>query len=236
MTTNLAAPPRALAVAAHPDDNEFGCAGTVAKWAAAGCEVTYVIATDGSKGTWKREQPVAELVATREKEQRAAADVLGVARVVFLRHTDGELENTLDLRREMAGWIRRLRPVVVLTHDPWRRYLLHPDHRAIGMGTCDGVVAARDHLYFPEQLEAGLDAWRPDQILLCMTDTADHFEDVGDTFDLKIEALRAHSSQHESTMGTDFDVFVERMRGRASDMGAQGGFPLGESFHLVDTR
>ena len=235
MNTNLPVPARALAVAAHPDDNEFGCAGTVAKWADAGCDVTYVIATDGSKGTWSREQSPAELVPIREREQRAAGDALGVGRVVFLRHTDGELENTLDLRRELAGWIRRLRPVVVLTHDPWRRYLLHPDHRAIGMAVCDGVVAARDHLFYPEQVATGVDAWRPELILLYQTDTPDHVEDITATFDRKIDALRAHASQHVSTMGEDFDAFMDRMRTRAADMGGPAGFDAGEAFHVVPT-
>ena len=235
LTTNLPVPERALAVAAHPYDNEFGCAGTVAKWAAAGCDVTYVIATDGSKGTWARDQPQAELVVTREGEQRAAADVLGVGRIVFMRHTDGELENSLDLRRQVAGWIRKFRPVVVLTHDPWRRYLLHPDHRAIGMGVCDGVVASRDHLFYPEQQEAGLDAWRPDRLLLFMTDTPTHVEDITATFDTKIEALRRHTSQHRSTMGEDFDLFIERMRQRAVEMGDAAGFIHGETFHEIAT-
>jgi LmbE family N-acetylglucosaminyl deacetylase len=232
----LAVPERAVAVAAHPDDNEFGCGGTVAKWAAAGCEVTYLIATDGSKGTWQREQDAAGLVALREQEQKAAARALGVGRVVFLRHVDGELESSLALRRELAGWVRQLRPQVVFTHDPWRRYLLHPDHRAIGMATCDAVVAARDHLFFPEQLEGGLDAWRPDRILLYMTDTPTHFEDVASSFDVKIEALRAHASQHTSTMGTDLEAFVERMRQRAGEVGAPVSLSCAESFHEIPTR
>ena len=235
-SVNLEVPARALAVAAHPDDNEFGCAGTVAKWAAAGCEVIYVIATDGSKGTWSRDQSPAELVPRREGEQQAAASILGVGRVVFLRHTDGELENTMALRREMAGWIRRLRPEVVVTHDAWRRYLLHPDHRAIGMATCDAVIASRDHLFFPEQLETGLDAWRPDRMLLYMTDTPDHVEDISSSFEAKIEALRAHASQHVSTMGDDFDAFIERMRQWAARQGEPAGIACGEAFHVVSTR
>ena len=235
-TVNVPVPERALAVAAHPDDNEFGCAGTVAKWTDAGCEVAYLIATDGSKGTWSREQDPAELVTIRENEQRAAADVLGVSRVVFLRHTDGELENTLDLRREVAGWIRRFRPVIVLTHDPWRRYLLHPDHRAIGMAVCDAVVASRDHLFYPEQLDGGLDPWRPERILLYMTDAPDHVEDVNATFQRKIDALRAHASQHPSTMGEDFDLFVGRIRQRSAEMAEPAGLSCAEAFHAIDTR
>jgi LmbE family N-acetylglucosaminyl deacetylase len=235
LSTNLAVPARAVAVAAHPDDNDFGCAATAAKWTAAGCAFTYIVATDGSKGTWSREQDPAELVPLREQEQRAAGDVLGVERVVFLRHTDGELENTMALRRELAQWLRVLRPTVVLTHDPWRRYLLHPDHRAIGMATCDAVVASRDHLFFPEQLQGDVDAWRPERILLYMTDTADHWEDVEATFDRKIEALRAHASQHRSTMGEDWGQFVDRMAARAREMGEAPGFAAAEGFHSVLT-
>src|SRR2546423_6865077 len=233
MDVNLAVPERAVAVAAHPDDNDFGCGGTAARWTAAGCEFTYIIATDGSKGTWSREQSPAELVPVREREQRAAADAVGVQRVVFLRHTDGELENTMALRRELAGWLRRLRPVVVFTHDPWRRYMLHPDHRAAGMATCDAVVASRDHLFFPEQLEGGLDACRPDRILLYATDQADHVEDISTTFDAKIEALRAHASQHRSTMGEDFDASIARMREREATVGAQAALECAEAFHAL---
>src|SRR5262245_21822553 len=133
ITTDLETPQRALAIGAHPDDIEFGCAGTLAKWPAAGCEVFHLGLTDGSKGTWDPDADQAERVATRQREQRAAARAVGgTGEVVFLGWIDGELEAGLRQRWEVAYWIRHFRPDVVLGHDPWRRYRIHPDHRNAG--------------------------------------------------------------------------------------------------------
>ena len=127
VSVNLDVPARALAVAAHPDDVEFGCGGTLAKWAAAGCRIHHLVCTDGSKGSWDPDEDTAELVTRRRAEQRDAARTLGGdGEVVFLDQRDGELEPTPALRAEIAYWIRRLQPDVVLGHDPWRRYRLHP--------------------------------------------------------------------------------------------------------------
>ncbi len=151
MQLNLPVPARALAVAAHPDDVEFGCGATLAKWAAAGCVVHHLVCTDGSKGSWDPEEDVDALVAARQDEQRAAAKALGATgEVVFLGAVDGELDETRDLRRDMARWIRILQPDVVLGHDPWQRYRLHPDHRHAGFLTIDGIVAARDPHFHPD--------------------------------------------------------------------------------------
>src|SRR5205807_1321151 len=139
---NLERPSRALAVGAHPDDVEFGCGGTVAKWAASGTEIVHLVCTDGSKGSWDPAQPLDELVARRRDEQRAASRALGGSGdVVFLDHRDGELRAGTAERREVAYWIRRTHPDVVLGHDPWRRYRLHPDHRHAGFIVTDGLVA-----------------------------------------------------------------------------------------------
>ena len=152
LSRNLPTPARALAVGAHPDDVEFGCGATLAKWAAAGCEIHHVICTDGSKGSWDPTEDIARLVAVRQEEQRAAARALGgKGDVVFLGWPDGELESGLRQRWEVAYWIRKLRPDVVLSHDPWRRYRLHPDHRNAGFLATEGIVAARDPHFFPEQ-------------------------------------------------------------------------------------
>src|SRR4029077_8843401 len=114
-------------IAAHPDDVEFQCGATLAKWAAAGTVVHHLLLTDGSKGTWDPDADIDKLVAVRQDEQRAAARALGATgEVVFLGGVDGELDSTLDRRSEVARWIRRLRPTIVLGHDPWRRYRLHP--------------------------------------------------------------------------------------------------------------
>ena len=161
ITSDLPVPGRALAIGAHPDDAEFGAGATLAKWAAAGTEATILVLTDGSKGSWDPSLSPSDLVRTRMNEQTQAAEALGVDSTLNLSYIDGELEYTMELRAEVCLWIRRLRPHVVLAHDPWRRYMLHPDHRATGWAAIDGVVAARDHLFFPEQLAGGLTHHRP---------------------------------------------------------------------------
>lgn len=234
--SSLETPASALTVGAHPDDAEFGAGGTLARWARAGCEVTMLILTDGSKGTWEATTPTPDLVATRRREQERAAEVLGAGEVVHLDYVDGELENTMALREEICRWIRMVRPQVVLGHDPWRRYMLHPDHRAAGMGLIDGVVAARDHLFFPDQ---GLAKHRPGAILLWQADESDHHEDIASTFDTKIQALLCHSSQASTTMGDATrsadarKAFVDRMREVAASHGEGTGLELAEAFKLL---
>jgi LmbE family N-acetylglucosaminyl deacetylase len=236
---NLPAPARALAVAAHPDDVEFGCGGTLAKWAAAGCEVHHVICTDGAKGSWDPAEDAARLVALRQDEQRAAAKALGASgEVVFLGWPDGELDAGVRQRWEVAYWIRRLQPDVVLGHDPWRRYRLHPDHRAAGVLVCDGIVAARDPHFFPEQ---ELPHHRPTTLLLFEADEPDHLEDVTDHVDAKLAALESHRSQFRSTMQIDDDTddaqverFRRRVRDRLAEHGRQAGVAYAEPFKLID--
>ena len=196
-------PERALAIAAHPDDVEFNCGGTLARWSAHGCEVSHLICTDGSKGTWDPHADTAALVALRQDEQRAAARALGATgEVVFLGQVDGELRSDLPTCSEVARVIRRLRPDVVLGHDPWKRYRLHPDHRHAGWLTVDGIVAARDPHFFPEH---GILHHRPTALLLFEADEPDHVEDVTGFADRKIAALEAHESQFETTMDISAD-------------------------------
>jgi LmbE family N-acetylglucosaminyl deacetylase len=235
---NLATPAVALAIAAHPDDVEFGCGATLAKWAAAGCRVHHLVCTDGSKGSWDPGDDVARLVAVRRDEQRAAARALGATgEVVFLGWTDGELEAGLRQRWEVAYWIRRLRPEVVLGHDPWRRYRLHPDHRNAGFLATDGIVAARDPHFFPEQQ---VEPHRPKALLLWEADEPDHFEDVTDHVDVKLAALLEHRSQFRSTMriddpGAEDEVgrFRRRITERAATVGRQVGVRYAEAFKLL---
>jgi LmbE family N-acetylglucosaminyl deacetylase len=209
----LPTPKSALTIGAHPDDAEFGAGGTLARWIAEGCRVTMLIVTDGSKGTWDPSLATDELITQRQAEQRLAADTLGGADVVMLDHADGELEHTPTLTEELCWWIRTVAPAVVLSHDPWKRYMLHPDHRAAGMAVIDAVVAARDHLFFPSQ---GLQKHRPDSVLLWSAETPDHFEDIANTFDQKMRSLLCHSTQGPTTMGDstaqDADAFIDRMR------------------------
>ena len=241
MGRDLPVPGSALAIGAHPDDVEFGAGGTLAKWAAGGCVVHHLVCTDGSKGTWDPGRDAAELVAERQVEQRDAAKALGATgEVVFLGWPDGELESGLRQRWQVAYWIRRLRPVVVLGHDPWKRYRLHPDHRHAGLLAVEGIVAARDPLFFPEQ---ELDHHRPDALLLWEADDPDHVEDVTDHVEAKLAALRAHRSQFRSTMGVDpddptadaqWDDFAARVRRRLGQWGERAGCELGEGFKLLD--
>jgi len=234
-SVDLPVPRVALAVAAHPDDAEFGCGGTLAKWAAAGTLVHHVVCTDGSKGTWDRHADTAALVVTRQEEQRAAARALGATgEVVFLGWPDGELASGLRQRWEVAFWIRRLQPDVVLGHDPWKRYRLHPDHRNAGLLVCDGVVAARDPHFFPEQQ---LPHHRPGTLLLWEAEEPDHAEDVTAVVGRKLAALEAHASQLESTMKArdegQLEAFRQRVRDRLADNGARVGRPAAELFKRI---
>jgi LmbE family N-acetylglucosaminyl deacetylase len=238
---NLPTPASALAIGAHPDDVEFGCGATLAKWAVAGCVVHHLVCTDGSKGTWNPDQDLTELVAQRHDEQRAAAKALGATgEVVFLDWPDGELESGLRQRWQVAYWIRRLRPEVVLGHDPWKRYRLHPDHRHAGFLAVDGVVAARDPHFFPEQ---DIAHHRPAALLLFEADEPDHVELADDeAVARKLAALEAHHSQLLSTMDVDLDSdegeaqlsdFRSRVRQRLVAHGQIGGVVQGEAFKAI---
>jgi len=236
---DLPIPASALAIAAHPDDVEFGCGGTLAKWAASGCIVHHVVCTDGSKGSWDPRADTAALVVTRQAEQRAAARALGATgEQVFLGWPDGELECGLRQRWEIAYWIRKLKPEIVLSHDPWRRYRLHPDHRNAGFLACDGIVAARDPHFFPEQ---ELAHHRPQRLLLWEADEPDHFEDVAAFVDVKLAALEAHESQFESTMkvgrtaeaAAQMDAFRTRVRQRLANLGSRIDADAAEAFKLI---
>lgn len=235
-TTNLATPERALAIGAHPDDVDFGCGATLAKWAADGCEVSVLVCTDGSKGTWDPEADEAALIATRQVEQRRAAEALGaLGSVGFLGWPDGELESGMEQRAQVALWIRKTRPVVVLGHDPWKRHRLHPDHRHAGWLTTDGVVAARDPKFFPDQ---PVPHHRPDRLLLWEADEPDHAEDVTGFLETKYQALLAHGSQFETTMDAGQDpelrLFRERVEAKLSTAGAACGMTHAEVFKLID--
>jgi len=234
-SVDLATPGVALAIGAHPDDVEFGCGGTLAKWAAAGCTIHHLVLTDGSKGTWNPDADKEALVAARRLEQAEAARRLGSrGEVVFLDQIDGELESTLALRGEVARQIRRLKPDVVLGHDPWKRYRLHPDHRHAGLLTCDAIVAARDPHFFREH---GLAHHRPSTLLLWEADEPDHGEDVSSTIDVKLHALMAHESQFESTMKAvdqaTLDRFSARIRSRLADLGRRIDRPAAEIFKKI---
>jgi LmbE family N-acetylglucosaminyl deacetylase len=200
------------------------------------------VCTDGSKGTWDPDQDLTALIAVRQAEQRAASRALGgTGEVVFLGWPDGELDSGLRQRWQVAYWIRKLRPDVVLGHDPWKRYRLHPDHRHAGFLTVDGVVAARDPHFFPEQ---AISHHRPSALLLFEADEPDHVEEVEDEADVaaKLAALEAHASQLRSTMHVDpaspeaeaqLAAFHQRVLDRLAEHGALGGVDRGEAFKAI---
>jgi LmbE family N-acetylglucosaminyl deacetylase len=240
LSPELPVPARALAIGAHSDDVEFGCGATLAKWAAGGAEVHLLVLTDGSKGTWDPGANLQELVAIRRQEQEAAAAVLGLAGVECLGLPDGELCSGLAERARVCEAIRRTRPEIVLGHDPWKRYRLHPDHRHAGWLLLDGVVAARDHHFFPAQ---GRAPHRPGRLLLFEAEETDHLEQVDRYVDTKIRALLCHRSQWPSTMRIDagapdgeaqLEGFVGRVRAEAARVGQPAGMGLAEGFKLID--
>jgi len=237
VTFELAAPSAALAIGAHPDDVEFGCGATLAKWAAAGCTVHHLVLTDGSKGTWDPKADTAALAARREDEQCEAARRIGgdaAGSVAFLRYVDGELAVTREATSRIARLIRELQPEVVLGHDPWKRYRLHPDHRHAGTLTCDAVVAARDPHFFPEH---GLPPHRPQALLLWEADVPNHVEDSSGFVDRKLDALEAHTSQFESTMqavdAEQLAAFRTRIRERLAGLGEPYGLAAAELFARI---
>lgn len=237
ISRDLPTPRVALAIGAHPDDVEFGCGATLAKWADAGCVVHHLVCTDGSKGTWDPAADAAALAARRQIEQREAARRLAGEQVgdcVFLGFVDGELTSDLAARSRVAKVIREVRPDVVLGHDPWKRYRLHPDHRHAGLLACEGIVAARDPHFFPEH---GIAHHRPDALLLFEADEPDHVEDVTGWVDRKLAALEAHESQFESTMhasdDVELDAFRTRIAHRLRDHGAPHELAAAEVFKLI---
>jgi LmbE family N-acetylglucosaminyl deacetylase len=221
---------RVLVVMAHPDDAEFTCAGTMAKWIRAGRRAHYVVCTSGDKGTKDPDMTPHHLAAIREEEQRAAAEVVGIEEVTFLRHKDGELQASMAFRAEIAMLIRRYKPDVVFTHDAWRPYLLHPDHRAVGITVCDAIVAARDHLFLPGQTAIGLEAVEPAELYLWGAAEPDHFEDISHTIDIKLEALSRHQSQLRRPN------WRERIHQWAADTGEPHGMAYAEAFKCISFR
>jgi LmbE family N-acetylglucosaminyl deacetylase len=229
---------RALCVLAHPDDVDFGSAGTVATWTEAGTEVVYCIVTDGDAGGFD-ETPREQMGPLRQAEQRAAAAAVGVEDVRFLGYPDGRLELTLDLRRDISRVIRQVQPQRVLTTSPerfWDRIgASHPDHMTVGESTLRAVYPdARNPFAFPELLaDEGLDAWTVSEVWLGASPQAHHAVDVTDVVDRKLAALHSHVTQ--VSHNPDLDTFVTGwMRQTASRFGLPDG-RLAEAFHVVHT-
>lgn len=227
-------PARVLVVAAHPDDPEFGCGGTTARWVAEGMDVYYLVCTRGNKGSSDAEMTPDRLIQIREEEQRAAARVIGAREVSFLDFLDGELAPTFQFRGAIVREIRRVRPQIVLTHDPTVMYtaghINHPDHRAVGTATLDSVYpTARDRLNYPEHEKAGLLPHKVKEVYLWGATSPNVWIDISSSFDRKVEALRCHVSQ----VGAG-ERMLERMRERAKQVGEPRGIPLAEAFFRVE--
>jgi LmbE family N-acetylglucosaminyl deacetylase len=209
----------------------------LAKWAADGCTIHHLVCTDGSKGTWDVDADVKALALRRQDEQREAAHRLAgdcAGEVRFLGYVDGELDSSLAVRGEVAQVIRELEPRVVLGHDPWKRYRLHPDHRHAGLLACEGIVAARDPHFYREQRLAH---HRPELLLLWEAEQPDHAEDVSEYVETKLRALAAHQTQFESTMNAvdeeQLDAFDQRIRARLADLGRPHDMAAAELFKSI---
>ena len=201
MSATFYAPESAVAIMAHPDDIEFTCAGTLARWARAGCRVTYILCTSGDAGIDEPGMTRERAASIRKAEAQSAAGIAGAAEVVFLDEPDGLLENTLALRRKLVREIRRLRPEVVMTGDPSAlfysdTYINHPDHRAAAAAALDAVFpAAGQPMVFPELAQEGFAPHKVRKVYIAGRAQHEVFVSIDDTIEVKIAALRAHRSQ-----------------------------------------
>jgi LmbE family N-acetylglucosaminyl deacetylase len=229
---NVKDPADILVISAHPDDSEFGAAGSVARWKKEGKQIVYVICTNGDKGTSDRSLNPGQLAEIRKNEQNAAAKVLGVREVVYLGHSDQQLEDTHEFRKEIVRVIRQYRPVTVVTSDPYRRYIWHRDHRIIGQVVLDAVFPyARDHLAYPDLLAEGLEPHKVKEILFWAADTPNFRSDISDTFELKLAALRCHDSQIREFRNPNIE---EWLSGWCRQMAEGEDFELAEAFYRVE--
>lgn len=226
-------PAQVMVIIPHPDDAEFGVAGTVARWSREGKDIVYVLCTNGDKGTNDPSIKPEELVKIREAEQLAAAKILGVREVIFLRHPDQSLEDTPEFREEITRLIRMYQPETVLCNDPNRRYLSHRDHRITGQVVLDAVFLYARNLYaFPALVEEGLQPFKVKEVLLWGTEDQNYRSDITETFDLKLAALRCHQSQLGDRPQSDF---LERMKERHRTAAEGESYALAEAFHRLET-
>lgn len=240
MSKNFYIPKRAMVIVAHPDDIEFGSVGTIARWVQEGAEVCYVLCTSGDVGIANTDFTREQVREMREPEQRRAAEIAGVHEVIFLREPDGELENTMALRKRLVREIRRFKPDTVMTLDPTvvfvnDGWINHPDHRAAGGAAIDAVFPAcgQPHV-FQELEEEGLTAHKVKRVYLSGWKEPNTFVNITSTMDLKIEALMAHVSQMDEMMGQNPDMEIEKMiRNWAAERGKGKEMDYAESFRVI---
>jgi LmbE family N-acetylglucosaminyl deacetylase len=220
-------PNKRLIIMAHADDPELACGGTIALWARHE-PVHIIIVSSGEKGTWQKNAGLLNLPAKREAEAKRSARYLGVKKVIFLRHPDGEVTSIQTLKIELAAIIRSIKPRTIITHDPWRRQF-HPDHRATGFAVIDAVMIARDRHFYPFLLEIGLNEHRPKELLFTPTDKPTVVKDITATFSKKIKAIQFHTSQLRQ-----LPRWKKRIEQRALNEGFPAGFKYGEAFYKMD--
>ena len=229
-------PQRVLVVFPHPDDADFWCSGTIAKWIDDGATVRYVLCTDGGKGTTDPNISSADLSKMREQEQADAVESLGVQELVLLHHPDGSLEDNDEFRKELVRQIRQVQPDVVLCPEPYRKNLAwHRDHRITGQVTLDAVFpCARDHLHFVELWrDEGLEPHKTATILFWGTEQADTSIDISESLDAKFKAVAAHASQMNGRSPSEIEEFI-KVRAQLSEGGS--GKEFVEEFRKITFR
>lgn len=226
-------PESAMAIVAHPDDIEFSCAGTLARWAHKGTRVSYVICTSGEVGIAKAGMSRAKAAEIREDEQRQAAEIAGASEVIFLREPDGMLQATIELRKRLVREIRRFRPEVVICGDPtivWAgdTYINHPDHRAAATAALDAIFpAAGQPNLFEELTDEGISAHKPRKVYVTGWDQSDLFVNITKTIDVKVAALSAHKSQIKDWDPENRIKEWAALRGKGKEM------PYAEGFRVI---
>ncbi len=227
----ITGPSRAMVIMAHPDDAEFLCGGTVAKWCAEGWEVTYVVVTSGDKGTHDESMHPEKLAAIREEEQRAACRVLGAKECIFLGYPDGFTMDEHELRGQIVRLLRLYRPEVVITWDGFRHTFNHRDHRNIGTVTADAIYPlVRDRLFYPRDEEDGLAAHQVNEVLLAGSDNPDYAVDITEHWMTKVDAILCHSSQIGNRQKSDF------LKMREEQVKREGEKPIEERFRRWSIR
>jgi LmbE family N-acetylglucosaminyl deacetylase len=224
----------ALVVVAHPDDCEFACGGTVGKWTKAGVRVTLVVVTDGHLGSHDTSINDSDLIRTRETEQREAGRILGLSDIRFYGVPDGGARADEELVERLLHEIRRTRPQRLVTHDPWKRYMLHPDHLEVGRAVVVAAVRARE-----PRVKRELTEWRPEELWLFRAQDPNHAEDTSETYEQQVQALLCHRSQYSTSMGFDEGDeggrvrFLRSFRQAAADAGEPAGYSRGEAFRRL---
>ena len=222
-----------LVISPHPDDAEICAGGTVAGWTAQGKKVVIIVCSSGEKGTSDPTLTTARLAQIREQEQRASAEVLGIQETVFLNHPDQGLEDTKDFRKEIVCLIRTYRPEILMTCDPYRRYIEHRDHRIVGQVCLDAVFPyARDHLAYPDLINDGLLPHKVKELYFWLPEGINYRSDITNTFEVKLSALQCHKSQVKGFGISDLEGWLKET---AKKIARGENFDLAEAFHRVET-